>query len=113
MPPSPPKPPTPSEGPPPISISPHILTWWFGMMAIGGVGFGFVAEKRPFGNGVLAYPLVIFFACAGIVLLTLRFLYNRPLTEFISERALLVGCGIGVACFLIGNWFGVALTSMP
>jgi len=82
-------------------------------MAIGGIGFGFVAEKRPFGDGAIAYPLVVFFACVAVVLLMLRALHGKPLTDIISERWLAVGCAIGVACFLIGNWFGVNLTRMP
>jgi hypothetical protein len=96
-----------------VQVSPHILTWWFGMMAVGGVGFGFYAERRPFGNGVLAYPLVVFFACIAVILLTLRFLYARPVPEFISNRLLVIGVLIGLACFLIGNWFGVTLAPMP
>ncbi len=82
-------------------------------MAIGGVAFGLFAERRPFGDAVLAHPLIVFFAIAAAVLLVLRFLHGRPVPELISERYLLFGCFIGVACFLIGNWFGVNLSSMP
>lgn len=82
-------------------------------MAIGGVAFGMFAERRPFGNGVLAHPLIVFFAIVAAVLLVLRFLHGRPVPELISERNLLVGCFIGVACFLIGNWFGANLMAMP
>jgi len=103
----------PADGPPVVPVSDHILTWWFGLMALGGVGFGLVAERRPFGNGVLAYPLVVFFVCVAVVLLTLRFLHAKPVPEVISERCLVIGCGIGIACFLIGNWFGVNLDRMP
>jgi hypothetical protein len=101
------------DGPPQIPVSEHILTWWFGLMALGGVGFGLVAERRPFGNGVLASPLVVFFACVAVALLTMRFLYAKPVPQVISERYLAVGCVIGIACFLVGNWFGVNLDSMP
>jgi hypothetical protein len=101
------------DGPPEIPVSAHILTWWFGLMALGGVGFGLVAERRPFGNGVLAYPLVVFFACVAVVLLTMRLLYAKPVPQVISERYLAAGCVIGAACFLIGNWFGVNLDRMP
>jgi len=104
---------TPPDGPPPVPVSEHILTWWFGLMALGGVGFGLVAERRPFGNGVLAYPLVVYFACVAVALLTLRFLHAKPVPELISERYLAVGCAIGIVCFLIGNWFGVNLDKMP
>jgi hypothetical protein len=105
--------PPPPDGPPPVPVSPRILTWWFGLMAIGGVGFGLYAEERPFGNGVLAYPLVVFFAFVAAALLTLRFLHGRPVPEIISERSLVAGCAIGIVCFLIGNWFGVNLIRMP
>jgi hypothetical protein len=101
------------DHPPPVPVSPHLLTWWFGLMALGGVGFGFFAEQRPFGNGVLAYPLVVFFACVAAGLLTLRFLHARPVPELISERYLAAGIAIGIACFLIGNWFGVNLMDLP
>ena len=43
-------------------------------MGPGGVGFGFYAERRPSETAVLAYPLVVFFACVAVILLTLRFL---------------------------------------
>jgi hypothetical protein len=99
--------------PPPVPVSPHLLTWWFGLMAVGGVGFGLYAEERPFGNGVLAYPLVVFLACAAAALLTLRFLHARPIRELISERFLGVGVAIGIVCFFIGDWFGVSLLKMP
>jgi hypothetical protein len=103
----------PPDHPPPVPVSAHILTWWFGLMAVGGVAFGLYAEERPFGNAVLAYPLVVFFAAVAAGLLTLRFLHGRPVPEIISERNLAIGCAIGIACFLLGNWFGVNLTRMP
>ena len=106
-------PPTPADHPPPVPVSPHLLTWWFGLMAIGGVGFGAFAEERPFGNGVLAYPLVVFFAFVAVGLLTLRFLHGRPVTELISARSLAFGCFIAIVCFFIGNWFGVSLMTLP
>ncbi len=105
--------PTPPDHPPPVPVSRHLLTWWFGGMAIGGVAFGMFAERRPFGDGVLAHPLIVFFAVVAAVLLVLRFLHARPVPELISERSLLAGCLIGVACFLLGNWFGVNLIAMP
>jgi len=102
-----------SDHPPPVPVSPHLLTWWFGLMALGGVGFGLYAEERPFGTGVLAYPLVVFFAVVAAGLLTLRFLHARPVPELISERCLAVGLAIGIACFFVGNWFGVSLMKLP
>jgi hypothetical protein len=98
---------------PPVPVSPHLLTWWFGLMAAGGVGFGLYANERPFGNGVLAHPLVAFLACAVAGLLTLRFLHARPVLELISARSLAAGAVIGIACFFIGIWFGVNLIHLP
>ena len=106
-------PPTPPDHPPPVPVSPRLLTWWFGLMALGGVGFGLYAEERPFGNGVLAYPLVVFLAFVAAGVLTLRFLHARPVAELISLRCLAVGIVIGIVCFFIGNWFGVSLLHMP
>ena len=99
--------------PPPVPVSPHLLTWWFGLTALGGVGFGLYAQERPFGNGVLAYPLVVFLAFVAAGLLTLRFLHARPVQKLISERYLAAGIGIAIVCFFIGNWFGVSLMKLP
>jgi len=98
---------------PPVPVSPHLLTWWFGLMAAGGVGFGLYADERPFGNGVIAHPLVVFFAFVAAGLLTLRFLHARPVLQLLSARGLAAGAVIGVACFFIGKWFGVNLINMP
>jgi hypothetical protein len=105
--------PEPPDHPPPVPVSPRLLTWWFGLMALGGVAFGLYAEDRPFGNGVLAYPLVVFFAFVAAALLTLRFLHARPVQELIAERYLAAGVAIAIACFFIGNWFGVSLMKLP
>ena len=91
---------------------PHALTWWYGLMALGGIGFGLIGERRPFGQGVFGHPLIMFFIIVGGVLLALRFALARPLPELLSERALVVGCIIGAACFLLGNWFGVNLSAV-
>lgn len=90
----------------------RILTWWFGAMSICGLLFGSLSERRPFGNDVLAHPLIVFFALVGVALLVLRFSLRRPIPELISDRMLLVGCGIGIVAFLIGNWFGTHLGMM-
>ncbi len=101
------------DGPPAVPVSPHLLTWWFGLMAAGGMGFGLYADERPFGSGVLAHPVVVFLACAVAGLLTLRFLHARPVLQLVSARSLAAGAVIGIACFFIGNWFGVNLIYMP
>jgi len=73
-------------------------------MAAGGLAFGLLGERRPFGSDVLAHPLVLFFVTVGVALLILRVAYARPVPEIIAERALLLGCVLGAAAFLIGNW---------
>jgi hypothetical protein len=102
-----------SGDPPSVPVSPHLLTWWFGLMALGGVAFGLYAEQQPFGKGVLAHPLAVFFALVAAGLLSLRFLHARPVTALISSWSLAIGIAIGTGCFFIGSWFGVNLINMP
>lgn len=92
--------------------SPRVLTWWFGLAAVGGLVFGAFAERRPFGDGLLAHPLVLLAAVVAAGLLVFRFASGRPVPEVISERALLIGCLIALGAFLVGNWFGVQLAAM-
>jgi hypothetical protein len=68
-----------------------------------------LGDRRPFGAGVLAHPFVIFFAVVAATLLALRLASARPVPELIPERALLVGCGIGAAAFLLGNWIAARI----
>jgi hypothetical protein len=77
---------------------------WYGLMVAGGLGFGLLGERRPFGQDMLAHPLVVYFALAAFGLLVLRAVLARPVPEVISERALLSGCLFGVVAFLAGNW---------
>ena len=93
-------------------VPPRALTWWYGLMAIGGLAFGVYADKQPFGEDILAHPLVVFFILVGVALLALRFALARPVPEIIPERSLLIGCFIGLATFLIGNWFGIYLLAV-
>jgi len=58
--------------------SPRARVVWYGLMAISGFGFGLLAERRPFGEGILFHPLVVFFALAGLGLLALRMALARP-----------------------------------
>jgi len=73
-------------------------------MAAGGFLFGLAGDRRPFGNDVLAHPLVLFFAAVALVLIVLRMVRGRPVPELIPERALVAGCVLGAAAFLVGNW---------
>lgn len=98
------------KSPPPPH--PRALTWWYGLMALGGAGFGLIGERRPFGQGFFAHPLMVFFIIVGFALLALRFALARPVPELLSERALVIGCLIGAASFLVGNWFGVNLAAV-
>ena len=77
---------------------------WFGAMGLGGFGFGLFADRRPFGNDILLHPLVLFFILAGLSLLVLRAVLARPVPELIPDRALMLGCALGLAAFLIGNF---------
>jgi hypothetical protein len=90
----------------------RVLTWWFGAMSAFGLAFGSMSEQRPFGSDVPAQPLVIFFAVVAAALLVLRFALRGPVSALISDRMLLVGCGIGILAFLIGNWFGAHLSGL-
>ena len=93
-------------------VSRRVPTWWFGLMGLGGLAFGLVAERRPFGEDVLAHPLVVYFVVVVAALLVLRIALARPVPDVIPERTLLVGCVIGAAAFLVGNWLGVHLIGM-
>lgn len=94
------------------SLPGRILTWWFGLMAAAGVGFGIYAEDRPFGDDVLEHPLVVFFAVVGVALVVVRFALRRPVPELIPDRLLVFGCFVGLAAFLIGNWLAVHLAAI-
>lgn len=76
-------------------------------MGAGGFGFGLMAERRPFGEDLLAQPLFVYFIIVGLALLALRMAVRRPVPEVIPERALIAGCAIGLAAFLVGNFIGV------
>jgi len=70
----------------------------------GGMGFGLIGERRPFGNDMLAHPLVVYFALIALVLLILRIALARPVPEVIPERVLVAGCLSGAAAYLAGNF---------
>ena len=73
-------------------------------MGMSGFGFGLLAERRPFGEGILVHPLVVFFALAGLGLLALRMALARPVPDVIPDRTLMLGCVLGLATFLAGNF---------
>ena len=80
------------------------MALWYGLMAVGGLGFGAIGDRRPLGTGILFHPLVLYFIVVGIVLIALRVVLARPVPEFISDRALVLGCVAGAAAFLAGNF---------
>jgi hypothetical protein len=83
---------------------PVALAWWYGPMAAGGLAFGLIGDRRPFGEDVLTHPLTIFFVLVGAGLMTLRIVAARPAPELIADRALLFGYVLGLAMFLAGNF---------
>ena len=93
-------------------VAGRILVWWFASMSVAGVLFGVFADKRPFGDDVLAHLLVILFIVVGIALLGLRFVLRKPIPEIIPDRVLLFGCLVGLAAFLVGNWLAVHLRAL-
>ena len=88
----------------PDGSQPRVRVWWYGVMGIAGFGFGLFAERRPFGDDVFAHPLSVFFILVGLSLLALRFILARPVPEVIPDRALMLGCALGLAMFLVGNF---------
>ena len=83
---------------------PRARVWWYGLMGIAGFGFGLFADRRPFGDDIFAHPLSVFFILVGLSLLALRFILARPVPEVIPDRALMLGCALGLAMFLTGNF---------
>jgi hypothetical protein len=82
-------------------------------MALGGLAFGLFAERRPFGDAFLAHPLAVFFIVVGASLLALRAVLRRPVPEILPERMLIIGCVVGAATFLAGNWIDTHILSAP
>jgi hypothetical protein len=46
----------------------------------------------------------VFCILVGLALLALRFILGRPVPEVIPDRALMLGCALGLAMFLVGNF---------
>jgi drug/metabolite transporter (DMT)-like permease len=86
---------------------------WLALMAVGGFGFGLIGERRPFGTDVFAHPLVAFAITAAAALLLLRLALGRPVPQVIPDRSLLIGCFVGLAAFLAGNFVATHVGPLP
>jgi hypothetical protein len=82
----------------------RLTVYWYGVVVIAGFGFGMLGERRPFGNDMLAHPLVVYFLGVTAGLLLMRVVLRRPVPARIPERALFLGCIAGLAMFLVGNF---------
>jgi hypothetical protein len=98
--------PAPPAQPVSAAVQARALSWWLGLMALGGMVFGMYGAQRPFGGGDITHPGFIFAGLAVVGLLILRFAGERPL---VSDRSLIAGLVIGVASYLLGIWFGTEL----
>jgi hypothetical protein len=107
----PPVKPPPLDEPPPLPVSPHLFTGWFGVMAVGGLALGLV-DRQPPAKDVFAH-LSMFFAVTAAGVLMLKLMHGRPLREVISAVSLAGGCVVAIACYFIGGWFAVSLTAVP
>jgi hypothetical protein len=77
-------------------------------MAIGGLAFGALGD-RPLGNGILLHPLMLYAMLVCVCLIALRLVLSRPLPEMIPDRALVIGCVIGLVLFLTANFIVIHL----
>jgi hypothetical protein len=87
----------------------HLTVYWYGAVAIAGLGFGLLGERRPFGEDILAHPVVIYFLAIAVGLLAVRVIWRRPVPEIIPESTLIRGCAAGIALFLVGNFIAAHL----
>ena len=87
-----------------MSRSRLLITGWYGVIAVVGLGFGLLGERRPFGEDILAHPLIIYCLAVAGGLLILRFVSERPVPDIIPERDLVRGCALGLGMFLVGNF---------
>ena len=61
-------------------------------------------------SGILVHPLVVFFVLAGLVAAGVAHgILARPVPEVIPDRALMLGCVLGLALFLAGNFVAARL----
>ena len=92
-----------------MNRSGRLSGYWYGAVCIAGLGFGLLGERRPFGQGILAHPLIVYAFVVAAGLLAIRVVRQQPVPELIPERALGLGCAAGVALFLAGNFIAAHL----
>jgi hypothetical protein len=92
-----------------MNRSGRLSGYWYGAVCIAGLGFGLLGERRPFGQGILAHPFIVYAFVVAAGLLVIRVVRQQPVPELIPERALGLGCAAGVALFLAGNFIAAHL----
>jgi len=92
-----------------MNRSGRLSGYWYGAVCIAGLGFGLLGERRPFGQGILAHPFIVYAFVVAAGLLVIRVVRQQPVPELIPERALGLGCAAGVALYLAGNFIAVHL----
>ena len=92
-----------------MNRSGRLSGYWYGAVCIAGLGFGLLGERRPFGQGILAHPFIVYAFVVAAGLLVIRVVRQQPVPELIPERALGLGCAAGVALFRAGNFIAAHL----
>lgn len=86
---------------------PRAVRLWFAAAGASGFLFGLFADRRPLGDDLFAHPVFLYAACLAAGLIVLRLKAGRPVPELIPDRYLVLGCLLGLALFLAGNFAGV------
>lgn len=81
----------------------RVLTWWFAVMSLAGLLFGWFAAQEPAGAERLAVPLVLFAIVVGAALVALGITTRRPPYALMSVRHWIVIGAVGVAALAIGG----------
>jgi len=87
------------------------LTFWFALTGLAGFAFGVTSDRRLFGDGVLAHPLIVFGIICGLGLFAIRIVLRRPVPELLPERIVLLGFALGIVLFVAGQFLAPFLMS--
>jgi hypothetical protein len=90
----------------------RVLTWWLAAMGLGGLLSGALSAPGMFAATDVAFALVALAFTVAVVLAVLHFGLHRPLRELVLDPMLLVGCAVGLAAFLVGQWLGAELAAL-